>query len=384
MDPVSVEHELQTFEEDVGALRKELLRLAALRGGSYVWVRMNMSNKVPLVNISHVGLDELSCQDEFVVSGSGERVRREGLWSTHRFMAEEIYNVIRAWHEAHPFCRVNAQYGDMHPTRPWPPAVWRTAWSALVAIKKSEKNKRGETNEKTERGYDRSTKKQRVDDKKYSTVVELCAKHSHCVHARHGAACTAEVITSPSEGSFKVCVHDSSTPEEQIFRVGDRCTSEYDLHWNNAATSSYIEGVVEKVTKNCIFVEQKRYGVIKHKRIRPDEVAALVLRMELVVPTETYKSAVRTAVLDETNLDTIASTLTADPSKLPHLLTVLENSNTDDLVPGEAIFDALNAAHIGATPHQRGRIDTLIAKLSLPTAMRMKASHAVATEEGCV
>ena len=114
----------------------------------------------------------------------------------------------------------------------------------------------------------------------------------------------------------------------------------------------------------------------KHLTVREFAMKKLSVYSVSLPNTSTAKRAVQSTA----DLDLLATNLAADPTRIRTFLDAL-GAVPDHVVPRNAIFDALNAAHAKVAVTDvplRKRIDALVVALSKPTPERMAALKAVA------
>ena len=374
----TVESDVRNFEANVGRLRKEVTRLAGLRGVSNVRVFTNVKNKVPDVvfwNLPAIEGDE----------------KDNNSWRRGEITPPELLDFMKAWHLEHPFCRLSVSlpmFYHLDATEPWDAGVWRAAYRANIESKKVVKaaedarKKEAAAAKQVLKQDDASLKrkgpltKAKAPAKKQTTdyrkVVVLTQKDSAGILK----SVAVQVVSTPTMGWVTLQVLNVPGAKKQSYEVGDVLWSSIrspNVAWSTKWSTYRCETKLATVQAGgmlCI-KDHVHFSEIYSAVWSVGKFAAKMLDMKYEKP-DTLRRAV--LVRTSADLNTLADTLMSDPTKLSGFLNVLENVD-DSLVPDEKVFAALHAAH-GAAPVEsfRERIDAVVAKLSAPSAERVQAS----------
>ena len=218
----TVESDVRNFEANVGRLRKEVTRLAGLRGVSNVRVFTNVKNKVPDVvfwNLPAIEGDE-----------------KDNSWRRGEITPPELLDFMKAWHLEHPFCRLSVSlpmFYHLDATEPWDAGVWRAAYRANIESKKVVKAaedarkkeaaaakhvlKQDDASLKRKGPLTKAkapAKKQATDNRK---VVVLTQKDSAGILK----SVAVQVVSSPTMGCVTLQVLNVPGAKKQSYEVGD-------------------------------------------------------------------------------------------------------------------------------------------------------------------
>jgi len=369
----------RSFERDVGDLRVDLNRMATLMSHESISVCMMGKRNVPEVQLR---------------TGRAKEMQKD----------PNYLGILRPWHAAHPWCRVHfcVYDGDVWDAiTPFPREHWHAAFETASREKRVAENAARRAKVKQER----LARKAKVEKANRERAVRLeaglppvapkpepkslrkpKADPDHCEHFMflknlHGPPVYLDVKadTSPTNCTIRLEVLTPGHERVRVFKKGDCVDSKQTGSFRHMTADTRISHITRKTVH--FYIDGYLYypnhpPKWKHLTVREFAREKLSVYPATLPNTSTAKRAVQSTA----DLDLLATNLVTDPTRIRTFLDAL-GAVPDHVVPSNAIFDALNAAHAKVAVTDvplRKRIDALIVALSKPSPERMAALKAAA------